>query len=183
MVFWNVEEKMVNTILKFQMEVIFYENNWFSVKTDKKYFEIVGASWDPAVWSGFSTLGKRGDQLHCWRVWWSLLSLFLFTFLDTVWSLKLFVLRGNTKLERGTFILSCETDRQEAILEKFAFSNALCLSGKSLQILQSFCLFVLVSAQPCVFFSSEAGHLGGGFRQLCGVNSVHSRGTVDRKKR
>ncbi|XP_013876764.1 required for meiotic nuclear division protein 1 homolog isoform X2 [Austrofundulus limnaeus] len=37
---------------------------------------------------------------------------------------------GNTKLERGTFILSDETDRQEAVLEKFAFSNALCLSVK-----------------------------------------------------
>uniref|UniRef100_A0A3B3TWP6 Required for meiotic nuclear division 1 homolog n=1 Tax=Poecilia latipinna TaxID=48699 RepID=A0A3B3TWP6_9TELE len=40
------------------------------------------------------------------------------------------VLRGNTKLERGNFILSYDMDQQEAVLEKFAFSNALCLSVK-----------------------------------------------------
>ncbi|XP_056282513.1 required for meiotic nuclear division protein 1 homolog [Pseudoliparis swirei] len=37
---------------------------------------------------------------------------------------------GNTKLERGNFILSDKMDQQEAALEKFAFSNALCLSVK-----------------------------------------------------
>lgn len=37
---------------------------------------------------------------------------------------------GNTKLERGNFILSDEMDQEEAVLEKFAFSNALCLSVK-----------------------------------------------------
>ncbi|XP_069016730.1 required for meiotic nuclear division protein 1 homolog [Embiotoca jacksoni] len=37
---------------------------------------------------------------------------------------------GNTKLERGNFILSCNMEEREAILEKFAFSNALCLSVK-----------------------------------------------------
>ncbi|XP_028995232.1 required for meiotic nuclear division protein 1 homolog isoform X2 [Betta splendens] len=37
---------------------------------------------------------------------------------------------GNTKLERGNFILSDEMDQHEAVLEKFAFSNALCLSVK-----------------------------------------------------
>ncbi|XP_015251463.1 PREDICTED: required for meiotic nuclear division protein 1 homolog [Cyprinodon variegatus] len=37
---------------------------------------------------------------------------------------------GNTKLERGNFILSYEMDQHEAVLEKFAFSNALCLSVK-----------------------------------------------------
>ncbi|XP_042356894.1 LOW QUALITY PROTEIN: required for meiotic nuclear division protein 1 homolog [Plectropomus leopardus] len=37
---------------------------------------------------------------------------------------------GNTKLERGNFILSDAMDPQEAVLEKFAFSNALCLSVK-----------------------------------------------------
>ncbi|GAA6223277.1 required for meiotic nuclear division protein 1 homolog isoform X1 [Lates japonicus] len=37
---------------------------------------------------------------------------------------------GNTKLERGCFILSDEIDHDEAVLEKFAFSNALCLSVK-----------------------------------------------------
>uniref|UniRef100_A0A8C5DQL6 DUF155 domain-containing protein n=1 Tax=Gouania willdenowi TaxID=441366 RepID=A0A8C5DQL6_GOUWI len=38
--------------------------------------------------------------------------------------------QGNTKLERGNFMLSDEIDDQEAVLEKFAFSNALCLSVK-----------------------------------------------------
>ncbi|XP_022059942.1 required for meiotic nuclear division protein 1 homolog [Acanthochromis polyacanthus] len=37
---------------------------------------------------------------------------------------------GNTKLERGNFMLSDQMDQQEAVLEKFAFSNALCLSVK-----------------------------------------------------
>ncbi|XP_017277066.1 required for meiotic nuclear division protein 1 homolog [Kryptolebias marmoratus] len=37
---------------------------------------------------------------------------------------------GNTKLERGSFMLSDEMDQQDAVLEKFAFSNALCLSVK-----------------------------------------------------
>ncbi|KAM7376208.1 hypothetical protein PAMP_005951 [Pampus punctatissimus] len=37
---------------------------------------------------------------------------------------------GNTKLERGNFILSDKMDEHEVVLEKFAFSNALCLSVK-----------------------------------------------------
>ncbi|KAM9355534.1 required for meiotic nuclear division protein 1 homolog [Pholidichthys leucotaenia] len=37
---------------------------------------------------------------------------------------------GNAKLERGSFILSNTMDEQDAVLEKFAFSNALCLSVK-----------------------------------------------------
>ncbi|XP_058471464.1 required for meiotic nuclear division protein 1 homolog [Solea solea] len=37
---------------------------------------------------------------------------------------------GNTKLERGNFILSDEMDQNDSVLEKFAFSNALCLSVK-----------------------------------------------------
>ncbi|XP_041828404.1 required for meiotic nuclear division protein 1 homolog [Melanotaenia boesemani] len=37
---------------------------------------------------------------------------------------------GNTKLERGNFILSDEMDQHDAVLEKFAFSNALSLSVK-----------------------------------------------------
>lgn len=37
---------------------------------------------------------------------------------------------GNTKLERGNFFLSDQMEAQEAVLEKFAFSNALCLSVK-----------------------------------------------------
>uniref|UniRef100_A0A1A7WF41 Required for meiotic nuclear division 1 homolog n=1 Tax=Iconisemion striatum TaxID=60296 RepID=A0A1A7WF41_9TELE len=37
---------------------------------------------------------------------------------------------GNTKLERGNFILSDQMDQHNAVLEKFAFSNALCLSVK-----------------------------------------------------
>lgn len=40
------------------------------------------------------------------------------------------VREGNTKLERGNFILSDQMEPQEAVLEKFAFSNALCLSVK-----------------------------------------------------
>lgn len=49
--------------------------------------------------------------------------------------------RGNTKLEHGNFILSDQMDQQEAVLEKFAFSNALCLSGKKLcsEVLFVFC--------------------------------------------
>ncbi|KAK2826559.1 hypothetical protein Q5P01_020773 [Channa striata] len=39
-------------------------------------------------------------------------------------------MNGNTKLERGNFILSDEIDQHGAVLEKFAFSNALCLSVK-----------------------------------------------------
>lgn len=37
---------------------------------------------------------------------------------------------GNTKLERGNFILSDQMEPLEAVLEKFAFSNALSLSVK-----------------------------------------------------
>ncbi|XP_072313204.1 required for meiotic nuclear division protein 1 homolog [Eucyclogobius newberryi] len=40
------------------------------------------------------------------------------------------VREGNTKLERGNFILSDQMAQPEAVLEKFAFSNALCLSVK-----------------------------------------------------
>lgn len=49
--------------------------------------------------------------------------------------------RGNTKLEHGNFIMSDQMDQQEAVLEKFAFSNALCLSGKRLcsEVLFVFC--------------------------------------------
>lgn len=37
---------------------------------------------------------------------------------------------GSTKLERGNIILNDKMDQQDAVLEKFAFSNALCLSVK-----------------------------------------------------
>ncbi|XP_071381624.1 required for meiotic nuclear division protein 1 homolog isoform X2 [Centroberyx affinis] len=37
---------------------------------------------------------------------------------------------GTSKLERGNFILSNKIDLHEAVLEKYAFSNALCLSVK-----------------------------------------------------
>ncbi|XP_051942852.1 required for meiotic nuclear division protein 1 homolog [Hippocampus zosterae] len=37
---------------------------------------------------------------------------------------------GNTKLEHGNFILSKHSEEHDAVLEKFAFSNALCLSVK-----------------------------------------------------
>uniref|UniRef100_A0A672FS84 DUF155 domain-containing protein n=1 Tax=Salarias fasciatus TaxID=181472 RepID=A0A672FS84_SALFA len=37
---------------------------------------------------------------------------------------------GHTKLDRGNFVLSDAAPPQDAVLEKFAFSNALCLSVK-----------------------------------------------------
>ncbi|XP_064196599.1 required for meiotic nuclear division protein 1 homolog [Anguilla rostrata] len=37
---------------------------------------------------------------------------------------------GNSKLHRGNFLLNCELDQDQAVLEKFAFSNALSLSVK-----------------------------------------------------
>ncbi|XP_077394877.1 required for meiotic nuclear division protein 1 homolog isoform X2 [Festucalex cinctus] len=37
---------------------------------------------------------------------------------------------GNTKLEHGNFVLSKHLEQHDAVLEKFAFSNALCLSVK-----------------------------------------------------
>lgn len=37
---------------------------------------------------------------------------------------------GNTKLERGNFVMNDQMHQQDAVLEKFAFSNALCLSVK-----------------------------------------------------
>ena len=42
----------------------------------------------------------------------------------------IFFLRGNSKLQRGDFMLNNEMDPDEAVLEKFAFSNALSLSGE-----------------------------------------------------
>ncbi|XP_068195107.1 required for meiotic nuclear division protein 1 homolog isoform X2 [Antennarius striatus] len=44
--------------------------------------------------------------------------------------IKYSITEKNTKLERGNFILNSQMDPQETILEKFAFSNALCLSVK-----------------------------------------------------
>ncbi|KAJ8270595.1 hypothetical protein GJAV_G00116890 [Gymnothorax javanicus] len=38
--------------------------------------------------------------------------------------------QGNSKLHHGNFLLNCELDQDEAVLEKFAFSNALSLSVK-----------------------------------------------------
>lgn len=38
--------------------------------------------------------------------------------------------RGQSKLHRGEILLNSELDVDDAILEKFAFSNALCLSGR-----------------------------------------------------
>lgn len=40
------------------------------------------------------------------------------------------LLRGNTKLHRGNFIFNSDMDYEQVLLEKFAFSNALSLSGK-----------------------------------------------------
>lgn len=88
------------------------------------------------------------------------------------------LLRGNTRLERGDFFLSLDISQQEAVLEKFAFSNALCLSGK---VLLQCSGPVLVLLLTCAFSPSEVGHLGGGFRQLCGVHPVHPRGQLMQK--
>lgn len=86
--------------------------------------------------------------------------------------------RGNTKLEHGNFVLNDQMDQQEAVLEKFAFSNALCLSGKSLCSEVSCC--VLCSTSHVVSLSSsETGDMGGFIRQLCRINSNNSRGTVN----
>lgn len=40
-----------------------------------------------------------------------------------------YLLRGNTKLHRGNFIFNSDMDYEQVLLEKFAFSNALSLSG------------------------------------------------------
>lgn len=75
-------------------------------------------------------------------------------------------------------------DQHEAVLEKFAFSNALCLSGENLNHI-NVCSFVvaLYSASPMSVTScfpfSEAGDMGGVVRQLCRLNSVNSRGTLE----
>lgn len=104
----------------------------------------------------------------------------LFILLFTVWQIFFppkisSSSRGNTKLERGNFILSDQTAQQEAVLERFAFSNALCLSGKPSLIL---CLVICFLPRTFAFSCSEAGNLGSGIRQLCGVNSINTRGTV-----
>lgn len=38
--------------------------------------------------------------------------------------------RGQSKLHKGEILLNSELDTDEVILQKFAFSNALCLSGE-----------------------------------------------------
>ena len=43
---------------------------------------------------------------------------------------------GQSKLHRGENRLNSELDLDDAILEKFAFSNALCLSGKLLLLIR-----------------------------------------------
>lgn len=115
------------------------------------------------------------------------LFLFICTFRLSVafWKIYIFFFfRGNTKLERGNFILSDKMDQHEAVLEKFAFSNALCLSGENLNHI-NVCSFVvaLYSASPMSVTScfpfSEAGDMGGVVRQLCRLNSVNSRGTLE----
>lgn len=70
-------------------------------------------------------------------------------------------------------------DQHEAVLEKFAFSNALCLSGgtRYIRIFPSLCLKCLLGVAS--LFSSEAGNMGGVAGQLCRVNSINSRGMVE----
>lgn len=89
-------------------------------------------------------------------------------------------LRGNSKLERGNFILSDQMEPQEAVLEKFAFSNALCLSGKTLG---SHVCSVLCSAHALMIdslSSSEARHMGGPVGRLCRIHSNNSRGAANK---
>lgn len=69
---------------------------------------------------------------------------------------NLFILRGNTKLERGCFILSDEIDHDEAVLEKFAFSNALCLSGENLCFKYKSYRFVLFCSSTLLRQLSES---------------------------
>lgn len=38
--------------------------------------------------------------------------------------------RGQSKLHKGEILLNSELDSDEVVLQKFAFSNALCLSGE-----------------------------------------------------
>lgn len=59
--------------------------------------------------------------------------------------------RGNTKLERGNFILSDQMELHEAVLDKFAFSNALCLSGKRLCPHLLFCFVLITDYRLFVF--------------------------------
>lgn len=75
-------------------------------------------------------------------------------------------------------------DQHEAVLEKFAFSNALCLSGE-MQSLRRNTSFVLTRCKLFTdsLFFSEVGDMGGGFGQLCRVNSVNSRGKKNQMKR
>ena len=80
-------------------------------------------------------------------------------------------------------------EEDEAVLEKFAFSNALSLSGEKLNFSYESLTFVLfggsvlfrlpAESKPFAFFSSEAGDMGGVIRQLCRVDSINSRGAVD----
>lgn len=68
-------------------------------------------------------------------------------------------------------------DLFEAVLEKFAFSNALCLSGGTRGV--RFRLICAPHAQSVTsLFSSQAGNLGGVAGQLCRVDSIDSGGMV-----
>lgn len=49
--------------------------------------------------------------------------MFLFLFVCLCW------IRGNSKLHHGIFLFNGELDYEQVVLEKFAFSNALSLSG------------------------------------------------------
>lgn len=56
--------------------------------------------------------------------------------------------RGQSKLHKGEILLNSELDSDEVVLQKFAFSNALCLSGKLI-------LFILCSL--CYTFCETSG--------------------------
>nr|XP_057913205.1 required for meiotic nuclear division protein 1 homolog [Doryrhamphus excisus] len=80
-VFWNVDEKMMKTVLR------------ILERHESQPYEVALVHWE-------------NEEIN-------------YTFGE-----------GNSKLERGNFVLCNHMDQQEAILEKFAFSNALCLSVK-----------------------------------------------------
>lgn len=54
--------------------------------------------------------------------------IFLQCLIGHVW-IFVYLFRGNTKLHRGNFIFNSDMDYEQVLLEKFAFSNALSLSG------------------------------------------------------
>ncbi|XP_061700645.1 required for meiotic nuclear division protein 1 homolog [Syngnathoides biaculeatus] len=80
-VFWNVEEKMLKTVLR------------ILERHESQPYEVALVHWE-------------NEEIN-------------YTYGE-----------GNAKLERGNFLLSKHPEPHDGVLEKFAFSNALCLSVK-----------------------------------------------------